>query len=227
MIFRQSITDQNELRLVFNDIRTCKTLSNAEIKALQDEGRYDIIMRHNMKFAVSMVKCYVGVTGNAISISDLVTEASLAILDAAKLFDASLNYTFTTFAVNYVRKYINDFLTAHGRTVRLTDRALRQKTDYSAVSMDAPTSEDEHLTIGDTFSGDFHADNIVQKADKHTEVMLLLRRLTERERYILINSFGIGCREKHQSEIAHELGLTEERVRQLKHEAINKLKGLI
>ena len=56
-----------------------------------------------------------------------------------------------------------------------------------------------------------------------TEISRALATLTQREEDILRKFFGIGVPEKTLEEIGDELGLTRERVRQIKEKAVRKL----
>ena len=53
---------------------------------------------------------------------------------------------------------------------------------------------------------------------------LLKEVLNEREQSIIRESFGIGVMEKSLEEIADEMGMTRERIRQVKEKAIRKIK---
>ena len=53
---------------------------------------------------------------------------------------------------------------------------------------------------------------------------LLKEVLSDREQQIVKESFGIGCQEKSLEEIANEMGMTRERIRQVKEKAIRKIK---
>ena len=53
----------------------------------------------------------------------------------------------------------------------------------------------------------------------------LLSKLSERERYIVEEYYGINGKEKNLEEIGKVLGLTKERVRQLKLSAMKKLRS--
>jgi len=67
--------------------------------------------------------------------------------------------------------------------------------------------------------------NLTHNESLSKELKGLLTVLSEKERYILIHNFGIGTREKRLDDIAIDLNLTRERVRQLKKRAIRKLQN--
>lgn len=57
-----------------------------------------------------------------------------------------------------------------------------------------------------------------------TLINTMLKGLTERERKIIKPLFGIGCEEKDMESIAEDMGMTKERIRQLKISICEKLK---
>ena len=48
--------------------------------------------------------------------------------------------------------------------------------------------------------------------------------LNNRERYIITQSFGIGCPERSLDDIGLEKGLTRERVRQIRERGLSKIR---
>ena len=98
-----------------------------------------------------------------------------------------------------------------------------------ATSIDAPLGQDdEDNTIGDTLSSDdktFKSDNVIDRETMNQFIDDLLKDvLNDREQKIIKESFGIACTERSLEEIAHEMGMTRERIRQVKEKAIRKLK---
>jgi len=94
------------------------------------------------------------------------------------------------------------------------------------VSVDAPFQDGEDNTLLDVLSNDDFplADTGMMSESLNTEIDRVLETLTEREQLVLRWSFGIGHREMSLEEIGDQLGLTRERVRQIKEKSIRKLR---
>lgn len=94
------------------------------------------------------------------------------------------------------------------------------------VSVDAPFVEGEDNSLLDVLPNDDSpsADRGLTNESLGTEIERALQILTVREREIIKSFFGIGCQEMTLEEIGERLGLTRERVRQIKEKAIRKLK---
>lgn len=111
-----------------------------------------------------------------------------------------------------------------------TEADVLEHRTYSsrAVSLDAPTTDD-----GDTSLGSLLTDEAATAPDQRVvdinmarDVRRALRVLDGRERKILRDYFGMETGEGTTLEaIGRELGLTRERVRQLKERAIRKLQA--
>lgn len=94
------------------------------------------------------------------------------------------------------------------------------------VSVDAPFVEGEDNSLIDVMVNEDspNADRGLISESLSKEIERALGTLTEREADILRQFFGIGCTEKTLEEIGEDLGLTRERVRQIKEKAIRRLK---
>jgi RNA polymerase primary sigma factor len=101
------------------------------------------------------------------------------------------------------------------------------KADNHHMSIDAPFQEDDDNSMADVLSSgdDSRADKQVDYESMAKELDAVLRNvLKEREMTIIRECFGIGCHEKGLEEIGDQLGLTRERVRQIREKSIVKLR---
>ena len=99
-----------------------------------------------------------------------------------------------------------------------------------AASLDAPVGEEGDATFGDLIGDESQDDPFEALRDKNSaaEINLLLERLDPREAQILRLRFGIGGgSELTLEEVGEKYRLTRERVRQLQHLAIMKLRRLL
>ena len=102
--------------------------------------------------------------------------------------------------------------------------ALIEQTGKT-MSMDTPLSEDADTSIGDLVSSDSKADESLDKESLHQDMVAMLNHiLSAKEREILMRSFGIDCMEEGLEEIGFALGLTRERVRQIREKALCKIR---
>jgi RNA polymerase primary sigma factor len=96
------------------------------------------------------------------------------------------------------------------------------------VSLDIPVGRDGESVLGDLLEGR-SAESILGPliaSDARDKTLGLLRMLTPSEEKVLRMRFGIGCDREHTlEEIAHDFGLTRERIRQIEVKALQKLRS--
>ena len=99
------------------------------------------------------------------------------------------------------------------------------KISNRTLSVDAPLSDDEGSSMIDVMRSEDapHTDHTLMHESLSLEIDRALSILNERERDIIKKFFGLGRPEMTLEEIGHELGLTRERVRQIKENAIKQL----
>lgn len=95
-----------------------------------------------------------------------------------------------------------------------------------ALSLDTPFKDEEAGCLLDVIPNENStgADDSIVQESVSTEIESVLRKLSSREGDILRMSFGLGMMPMTLEEIACRFGLGSERIRQIQHEAIDKIK---
>ena len=157
-----------------------------------------------------------------------------ALAEQSRLVRLPLNQVST---LSKIKKYYNDFEQTYER--KPTSEELAEAFEISVdklrdtmkgsgrhVSMDAPFSDGDTNCMLDVMpsSSSSNADGSLVNESLSCEIERALSTLPERERSILKMSFGIGQSERTLEEIASQLKLTRERVRQIREKAIRHLR---
>ena len=141
-------------------------------------------------------------------------------------------------SLNKINREINKFEQEFQRKPSLAElssatKIEEEKIDQSLmadshhVSIGAPFQEGEDNSMVDVMAGgeDSRTDKQVDHESMALELESVLRKvLKDREITIIRECFGIGCHEKGLEEIGDQLGLTRERVRQIREKSIAKLR---
>ena len=101
-------------------------------------------------------------------------------------------------------------------------------TDHTILStnMCLDSNNEEHSdTLGDTITGDMNTDKEMMEEDRKKEIKIILSRLNNRERTIVMMRFGIGREyEMEFDTIGEILGIGTERARKIFKDSMMKLK---
>jgi RNA polymerase nonessential primary-like sigma factor len=115
-----------------------------------------------------------------------------------------------------------------GKDVDEVERLLRYREQ--PVSLDAPLDHDRALTVRDSVADDsaVSPELLLHVSSIERYVGEWLAELTERQRLVIERRYGLnGCDVAAQDELASELGVSRERIRQIQVEALDKLRGRI
>jgi RNA polymerase sigma factor (sigma-70 family) len=171
----------------------------AEAKRVRDH-----IVRSNLRLVISNAGKY---RSTHYGFEDLVSDGSLALMEAADKFDYQRGFRFSTYATHAIRR---SFFRKIER--RQKDRQRFAVTDPEIMASSPDQTELDH---------DAPAQNLMI-----TQIMATLsKHLTERELHIIEGRFGLNGRSEPLTlvELSGELGICKERVRQVEGHALRKL----
>ena len=139
--------------------------------------------------------------------SELISEGTLPLIRSVELFDVSLGNRFSTYATWGVRNRMFRFL-------KHRDSRIQCVGGENYLWMNHPV-DDRAVPDDDE-----------RRAAQHGElVQRLLSQLSERERIVIASRFGVDGHPHSQSlkDIAQQLGLSRERIRQIVNASLEKL----
>ena len=140
-------------------------------------------------------------------------------------------------SINKMNKMIAQFEQKHNR--QPTDAELAEMLEISEAkllqsrrnasrhkSIDAPVKDDDSSSLADLIENNDapRADAELMKESLSIEIERALSTLTKREADVIRYFFGINAPEMTLEEIGEHLGLTRERVRQIREKAIRRLR---
>ena len=187
----------------------------------EGERAKDKLVTANLRFVVSVAKQY---QHQGLTLTDLIDEGNIGLIKAAQKFDETRGFKFISYAVWWIRQSILQAIAEQSRIVRIGQSLM---ADGHHVSIDAPFQDGEDNCMLDVMpSGeDSRTDRYVDHESMALELDSVLNKvLKDREITIIRECFGIGQPEKGLEEIGDRLGLTRERVRQIREKSIAKLR---
>lgn len=108
---------EEDVRQYLREIRQYPRLTVEEERELAqrcaqgDEGAIRTMVNSNLRLVVSVAREY---AGRGVPLMDLIQEGSIGLLAAAKKFDYTLDYRFSTYATKWIRQGIGRCLANHG-----------------------------------------------------------------------------------------------------------------
>jgi RNA polymerase primary sigma factor len=224
MLKQQKKVNDFELssQIYFNEISSFKSLNKDEefllwekYRKYNDKNAKEAIIKSNLKFVISVAKCY---QGRGLSLSDLIAEGNYGLLRGIEKFDHNKGYKTISYSVWWIKQAILE--------------ALKERNGIEGDELPNEFEFDENYN--DDYSNTIpNNDKFIEEDDyanfKNLELKnitnKLLSCLTNREKIIITSYFGLYEKPKTLDEIGDIIGLTKERVRQIKEKALKKLRA--
>ena len=209
-------------QIYFSEISKFKSLSLDEEMVLWERYKKDndLIARDklitsNLKFVASVARNY---QGRGLSYADLIAEGNCGLLKAFEKFDYKKGYKTISYSVWWIRQAILDAL----------ERRNGMDTEDLPCDFEKQTGDDDEILIVDVPKNNIFIEDD-EKANSLEDIKnmayTLVETLTEREQNIIMDYYGMSGSSKTLEEIGDDLGLTKERVRQIKEKALKKLRA--
>lgn len=176
-----------------------------------DQRALNKLIGANLRFVVSVARQY---KGQGVAMEDLVSEGNMGLMKAAAKFDASKGVRFVNYAVVQIRQQI--------------EKAIEQQTRQQnmPLSVDAPLGHRTNMSLLSVLvnSNAPMADERIHSEAIEEAVEFALGSLDKREAQVVNAFFGINQEHETMAEIAEDMELKRERVRQIRDKAVRKLR---
>ena len=127
---------EDDVRQYLNEIRQFPLLTPEQEKDLArrcaegDEEAIRTMVNSNLRLVVSVAREY---AGRGVPLLDLVQEGSIGLLAAARRFDHTLDFRFSTYATKWIRQGVNRCLINHGAMIRVPMHTAERMRKVIAV----------------------------------------------------------------------------------------------
>jgi RNA polymerase primary sigma factor len=200
----------------------------------------------NLRFVLKVAREYRGYT---ITLADLVSEGVIGLARAIESFDYTRGLKFISYAVWWIKVYISRSVLLYTSFIRLPahkqelvkkgikDRAAGRELDAEiqaliklgerGYSFDTPVRQGSQSTFSDFLPDEYHAspEAEAQMSSSRCFARHMLTELPEKEALVLRRLFGIDYSGPETlKSISESMGLSKERVRQIRDRALQRLK---
>lgn len=216
--------ENNTLNKYLDEIGRESLLTEAEERSLSarilsgDSRALNKLIEANLRLVVAVARQY---QGQGLSMEDMVSEGNIGLMKAAAKYDAARGLRFAGYAVVFIRRQIEKALKAESSERRVESRANGQTR-----SVDAPLGSKNNVNLLSVLadSNAPMADERIYSAAVEKAAEHALAMLEGRESLVVNAYFGIDRDSITMAEIAQEMGLKRERVRQIRNRAIRRMR---
>ena len=166
----------------------------------------------NMGYVVTLARQY---RSEILSTNDLVNEGAIGLMKAAEKYDPERGKPFVTFAAPYIR-----------RSIEMAVNKASTDTDVRSTDESLPVGSRNNFTLLNVLEdvNAEKADAIVEEDALNDDLLACIDVLNDREREVVSRYYGLKGWRQTMAEIAEDMGLKRERVRQERDKAVRKLR---
>ena len=197
----------------------------AEHIAKGDSRALSKLVEANLKFVVTVARQY---KGKGVAMEDLVSEGNIGLMKAAAKFDASKGVRFVNYAVVHIRQAIEKAIDQQGGLYQVPKDVKQDLARQQSIplSVDAPLGHRTNMSLLSVLVNKDAplADERVHSEAIEDAIEYALGTLDDRERRVVNAFFGIDQEHETMAEIAEDMDLKRERVRQIRDKSVRKLR---
>lgn len=214
------------------DIANEQLLSDKEEQELAekikvgDARALEKLTKANLKFVVSLAHQY---RNRGLGEDDLISEGNIGMMYAAQKFDGSRGVRFVVFAAPYIRKAMEEAIKEQATLYKLpkneTSRSEQKRSRAISIDQPVPIGSGNNFTLQHILENENskHADEHLNQEFLSNEIQKGLDILDDREKRVITYIYGLAGAHYTMAEIAEDMGLKRERVRQIRDKALRKL----
>ncbi len=214
----------NTLNIYLDEIGRESLLTEEEEQILSariqkgDERALNKLIEANLRFVVVIARQY---QGQGLSMDDLISEGNIGIMKAAKKYDASRGLRFVNYAVVFIRQQIEKALGKES-----AEQRVENARDGQSRSVDAPLGGRTGMSLLSVLadSNAKQSDERVYQSAVVDAIEFAIQSLPPREKQVITAYYGIEQDHLTLAEIALDMQLKRERVRQIRDRGVRRLK---
>jgi len=244
---KRAYADKNAVQIYLKQIENIPVLTRAQEEVCAkkaskgDRREKERLIVSNLRFVVSIAVKYQNL---GLPLMDLINEGNMGLLRAVEKFDVTKGFKFISYARWWIRHFILKAIFEQSTAIKLplkyatqlsnrddaedTDTVKKLKKIYRPVSLDQKLSEDNNSDTIMDLVNDSRYDLPEKRAIEENLKEIIeevMQKLKPIEQDVISRHFGLnGKRPLTLKEIGERYNLTKERIRQIEHTALDKLR---
>ncbi len=191
-----------------------------------DSRALNKLVEANLRFVVTIATQY---KGKGLPMEDLVSEGNMGLMKAASRFDPDKGTRFVNYAVVHIRQQIEKAIAQQAGLYQVPKDVkdeVAARMQSQPLSVDAPLGHRTNMSLLSVLVNQDAplADERVHSEAIEDAVEFALGSLDNRETRVINAFYGIDQEHETMAEIAEDMELKRERVRQIRDKAVRKLR---